>query len=178
MHNPEKLQKCRDEIEAHSETLSSPIRYAESIAQLPYTCACIKEAMRLFPSVALSMQRHAPATGVELSGIFIPAGWRVGINPAIVHHDRSVFGDDADDFIPERWLESEARSKEMERALLTFGAGTRTCIGKNISLTEIHTLIPEILRHFDFKMAHDRPWKTHNFWFHKQTDVVINLKRL
>lgn len=177
MKHPGKLAKCRQEIDAHRPTLSSPVRYTESLAQLPYTGAAIKEAMRLHPSVGLSMQRHSPKTGVELSGYFIPPGWRVGCNPCIVHYDKAVFGEDADDFEPERWLESEARSREMEKALLTFGSGTRVCIGKNISLTELHTLVPEILRHFDVSMAHDRPWKTQDTWFHTQTDVIVNIRR-
>jgi len=58
----------------------------------------------------------------------------VGMNAHVVHRDKGVFGEDADLFRPERWLESEARNKEMEKYLLTFGAGSRTCVGKNISL--------------------------------------------
>jgi hypothetical protein len=59
---------------------------------------------------------------------------QVGMNAHVVHRDKRVFGEDADLFNPERWLESEARNKEMEKYLLTFGAGSRTCVGKNISL--------------------------------------------
>lgn len=177
MKHPEKLAKCREEIDAHRATLSSPIRYKESIAQLPYTGASIKEAMRLHPSVGLSMQRHSPRTGIEISGYFIPAGWRVGCNPSIVNLDQSVYGDDPDEFRPERWLVSDARNHEMDKYILTFGAGTRVCIGKNISLTELHTLVPEILRHFDISMAHDRPWKTQDTWFHTQTDIIVNFER-
>jgi len=177
MKHAEKLAKCRDEIDAHHATLSSPIRYSEAIAQLPYTIAAIKEAMRLFPSVALSMQRHSPPTGVELSGFFIPPGWRVGCNPCIVNYDQIAFGEDAAEYKPERWLESEERSRKMEKCLLTFGSGTRICIGKNISLAEVYTLVPEIVRHFDISMAHDRPWKTQDLWFHKQSDVIVNIQR-
>ncbi|CAI6332382.1 unnamed protein product [Periconia digitata] len=177
MKNPGKLAKCREEIDAHKATLSSPIRYAESIAQLPYTGAAIKEAMRLHPSVGLSMQRHSPLTGVTLSGHFIPPNWRVGCNPCIVQYDTAVFGEDAEEFSPERWLESEERTRAMEKSLLTFGGGTRVCIGKNISLTELHTLMPEVLRHFDVSMTHSRPWKTDDYWFHKQTDIIVKLRR-
>ncbi|KAL5416319.1 hypothetical protein PMIN03_002123 [Paraphaeosphaeria minitans] len=140
MKHPGKLAKCREEIDAHRASLSSPIHYTESLTQLPYTSAAIKEAMHLHPSVGLSMQRHSPTTGAVLCGHFIPPGWRVGCNPCIMHFDRTVFGDDADDFQPERWLESEARSREMDKSLLNFGSGTRVCIGENISLTELHTL--------------------------------------
>lgn len=173
------LAKAQAEIDTAlaSNRLSSPITYAETTTKLPYTCACIKEAMRLHPSVGLSMQRHAPAEGIQLAGKFIPAGYRIGLNPAVVHHDKTIFGDDADAFRPERWLVSDEACKAMERHLLLFGAGTRTCIGKNISLVELHTLVPEMLRYFDFEMAHHRPWKTANRWFNKQTDLLVRVAR-
>jgi hypothetical protein len=58
----------------------------------------------------------------------------VGINPAVVQYDKGVFGEDAHEFKPERWLESEGRTRAMEKAVLTFGAGTRTCTGKNVCI--------------------------------------------
>ncbi|KAF2200696.1 cytochrome P450 [Delitschia confertaspora ATCC 74209] len=176
MKNPSALMKCYAEIDSVSSSLSSPVRYTESLKQLPFTCASIKEAMRLFPSVALSMQRYAPAEGVELCGIFIPKGWRVGINPAVVHYDKGLFGEDAELFRPDRWLVSEERTKQMEKAMLIFGAGTRTCLGKNVSLAEIYTLVPEVLRTFRMEMAHDRPWTTSNRWFNKQSDIIVKIK--
>jgi cytochrome P450 len=48
-----------------------------------------------------------------------------------------------------------------------FGSGTRTCIGKHISLLEINKVIPQLLRQFDFSGADDREWKTENRWFVK-----------
>ncbi|KAF2851926.1 cytochrome P450 [Plenodomus tracheiphilus IPT5] len=179
MRNREALAKAHAEIDAAlaAGSLSSPIKYSETTTRLPYICASIKEAMRMHPSVGLSMQRHAPEEGIELAGTFIPSGYRVGLNPAVVHYDKAIFGEDADSFRPERWLVSDEEWKAMDRNLLIFGAGTRTCIGKNISLVELHTLVPEILRHFDLKMAHDRPWKTSDRWFNKQMDVLVNVTR-
>jgi cytochrome P450 len=51
--------------------------------------------------------------------------------PLLVHYDKEVFGDDAEIFNPERWIEDDA--VQMEKAMLQFGAGTRTCIGKKRS---------------------------------------------
>jgi cytochrome P450 len=137
MRNPQTLAKAHAEIDAAiaAGSLSSPIKYSETTTKLPYVCAAIKEAMRMHPSVGLSMQRHAPAEGIELAGKFIPSGYRIGINPAVVHYDKIVFGDDADVFRPERWLVAEEQWKAMDRSLLIFGAGTRTCIGKNVGLS-------------------------------------------
>lgn len=68
-----------------------------------------------------------------LKGQNIPSGYVVGVNPHTIQFNTEVFGDDAEEFRPERWLESQARNFEMEKNLLSFGAGTRTCVGKNVS---------------------------------------------
>jgi len=138
MKHPKAMAKAQTEIDTADAAgfLSQPIKYLETTSRLPFICACIKEAMRLSPSVSLSMQRLAPEEGIELAGKVIPKGYRIGINPAVLHHDKATFGEDADEFRPERWLASEENSKVMERTMLIFGAGTRTCIGKNVS--QIH----------------------------------------
>jgi cytochrome P450 len=137
MRNPEILAKAQAEIDTAlaDGALSSPIKYSETTTKLPYICASIKEAMRMHTSVGLSMQRHAPKGGIELAGRFIPAGYRIGMNPAVVHYERIAFGEDADLFRPERWLVDDEERKAMEKNLLVFGAGTRTCIGKNVSVS-------------------------------------------
>ncbi|KAH4222840.1 hypothetical protein HBH64_162310 [Parastagonospora nodorum] len=179
MRNPEALAKAYAEIDAADKEglLSSPIKYSETTTQLPFICACIKEALRMHPSVGLSMQRHAPQGGIELSGKYIPAGYRIGMNAAVVHYDKTAFGQDSDVYRPERWIVSTEEWRAMDRSMLIFGAGTRTCIGKNMSLVELHTLVPEILRHFDLEMTHDRRWTTRNRWFNKQTDIEVKVTR-
>ncbi|KAE8825855.1 hypothetical protein HRS9139_08965 [Pyrenophora teres f. teres] len=177
MKNPHCMSRAIEEVQNASTQglLSTPITYHESTKHLPYVGACIKEAARIFPSFANSQARVAPAEGITLSGVYIPSGYRVGMNAACVQHDTGVFGDDAGSFNPERWLESHERSVAMEKSMLFFGAGTRTCLGKNVALAEIHKIAPEILRHFDMHMAHDRPWKTRNSGFNKQSDVIVKL---
>ncbi|KAK5031506.1 hypothetical protein LTR13_007834 [Exophiala sideris] len=108
---------------------SGPISYAQAI-KLPYVCATIKEAMRLHPSVGLTMPRHVPAGGLRIGDQVIPAGYRVGVNAAVVQYDQSVFGPDSYSFRPRRWLEGD--TTHMDRCMIQFGAGTRTCIGKNV----------------------------------------------
>lgn len=124
----ERLLAELDDAAARGE-LSSPVQYAEA-AKLPFLCACIKEGMRLHPSVGLTMPRVAPKEGLELCGRVIPEGYRIGMNAAVVHLDKTIFGPDADQFNPSRWLGPQAAV--MDRYMLHFGAGTRTCIGKNV----------------------------------------------
>ena len=59
---------------------------------------------------------------------------KIGMNAMVVQFDREIFGQDADQFRPESWLVGDQKYRATERAMLVFGAGTRTCIGKHVSL--------------------------------------------
>ena len=88
--------------------LSFPhISYHEA-NKLRYLSACVKEGARLHPSVALTMPRKVPSNGRSISGQWIPGGVRVGINPTVVQLDKTVFGDDAEEYNPDRWLKPDA----------------------------------------------------------------------
>ena len=110
-------------------TLSVPVAYVEAI-KLPDLKASINEGMRLHPSVGLTMPRLVPASGATISSFYFPKGYRVGVNAAVVQYDRDVFGPDADSFNRDRWIEGD--SVRMEKTMIQFGAGQRTCIGKNV----------------------------------------------
>jgi cytochrome P450 len=63
-------------------------------------------------------------------------------------------------------------------ATAQFGAGSRTCIGKNISLLEISKLVPEFVRRFDFEL--DNPaqdLQTQNVWFVKQKNFFVRVAK-
>lgn len=132
MRTPSVRIKLLEELDGALEKgcLSNPVRFSEA-AKLPYLTAVCKEAMRIHPSIGMSMPRHVPEGGREIAGYFFPAGTRVGISPAVIHFDKTIFGEDARDFVPERWLTEDAIN--MERYMLHFGHGARTCIGKNVS---------------------------------------------
>lgn len=90
-----------------------------------------------------------------------------------MHRNPDVFGDDVDEFIPERWIDAnEKRAKLMEQCFMPFGLGSRTCIGKNISLLEINKLVPTLVRDFDFEFSPEveRRWDVRNRWFVKPMD--------
>jgi cytochrome P450 len=59
------------------------------------------------------------------------------MNAMVTQFDETVFGEDAQEFRPERWLVSEERFRAMEKAMLVFGAGTRTCIGKHVGTANL-----------------------------------------
>ncbi|KAH7471968.1 hypothetical protein FOMA001_g13190 [Fusarium oxysporum f. sp. matthiolae] len=101
------------------------------------------------------MVRIVPEGGATIAGHYLPEGTAVGVNPWVTHIDPNVYGPDAQVFRPERWIDSDPEQlKRMERSWMPFGHGSRTCIGKNISILEISVLVPQLVCHFDFKLVH------------------------
>ncbi|CEN61002.1 hypothetical protein ASPCAL07672 [Aspergillus calidoustus] len=178
MANPHAYAKLRDEIDEASAAgkLSYPrIKYAEA-TQLPYLIACCKEGMRMHPSVGLTLPRIVPSGGCQIAGHWFPGGLRVGINASVVHLDETIFGEDADEYNPDRWFREDAVN--MDRYMFQFGGGSRTCIGKNISLCEIHKLVPELLRSYDLEMASpEKGFRTMNHWFNKPLPLYVHIRK-
>lgn len=134
--NPRCYAILQQEIDDYHEanSLTSPITYVET-EKLPYLRAVVKEATRLLPSIVFQLLRYAPQQGLTVEGKFIPPRTPVGISPIAQNRDKDIWGPDADEFRPERWLEDEKKARRYEMALMTFGGnGPRTCIGRNIAL--------------------------------------------
>src|SRR5579862_989947 len=135
LKNPQYYSRLRQEIDEAEAAgkFSDSVTYAQARA-LPFFQAVVSEALRLCPSVALCMPRYPPKGGATILGEYFPETVQVGCNPWVIHINKEIYGEDAETFNPDRWLESEERNKEMDKYLITFGAGSRTCVGKNISL--------------------------------------------
>lgn len=89
---------------------------------LPYLDACIKEAGRLHPPFGLPLERVVPAAGATICGQHFRAGTVVGMNAWVIHRDKHLFGEDAAEWRPERWLCGDLeKRKRMEAGLLTVG---------------------------------------------------------
>lgn len=79
----------------------------------------MKEATRLHPGVGFPLERYVPSGGATILGVTLPGETIVSISPPVVQVDRTVFGADADEFRPERWIENDAETlKQMERSML------------------------------------------------------------
>ncbi|KAF7846490.1 hypothetical protein BT93_L4246 [Corymbia citriodora subsp. variegata] len=172
LKHPRTYQKLIDELDdaiqdGSIETRSNgKVSWADS-QKLPYLDAVIQESFRIHPAPGLILERVTPLGGMTICGEHIPGGTIVGCNPWVVHRNQEVFGTDADAFRPERWLEAKPdQLREMKASMFQFGAGPRTCIGKNISLLEIYKLIPTFLLNFHVELARpNEDWRTHNAWF-------------
>ncbi|KAJ5505162.1 hypothetical protein N7463_008036 [Penicillium fimorum] len=181
-------ERLRREIPACDHTSKSTVISYKSAKQFPYLDAVVREAMRCHPAVAMLLERYVPEGGLALpDGSLVPAGSIVGINPYIVGRNTSVWGEDAEEFRPERWLRDETRETEdafqerllsMNKADLTFGGGSRICIGKHFGLLEVYKVIATLVSRYDIKLAHpEKNWMTCNSFFVRQTGIEVNLSR-
>lgn len=146
--NPPALIRCRQEL-ARSEIagyLSNPIQYEETRAHLPFFTACIKESLRCNPPASSFPVRLVPPGGAVIDGHFVPGGMEITSYGYMVHMDKELYGEDAEEWRPERWLESEERAFELEAKWFVFGAGARNCIGKDIAMMELCKVLPEVSR--------------------------------
>ena len=73
----------------------------------------------MHPAVGLLMERLVPQGGADVGGVWLPGGTVIGINPWVAARDKTVYGDDAYKFRPERWLDAQEQNiKLMERNFL------------------------------------------------------------
>ena len=110
--------------------------------------AVIKETMRLNAPFPTAFPRSI-TPGAEDAIPDLPAPLAVGTlisaNTYILGHSKDIWGEDAEDWKPERWLLPERERKELEDRFVVFSKGSRVCIGKEISLMILSEAIVGLL---------------------------------
>lgn len=148
------MSKLHAEIAANP--YSTPV-IPNSIGQeMPYLQAIIKEGLRIFPPVAGLMAKEAPPQGDTFKGQYIPGGTRIGYCAWGIFRDTEIYGDDAAEFRPERWIEdSEERIKEMEGTLdLIFSYGRYQCLGRPVAWMELNKVFVTVGTSLPFDVGH------------------------
>jgi hypothetical protein len=104
---------------------------------LPYLGAVIQEGLRLSYGVSSRTARVPTEENLLYRGEWnkkpvehvIPQGYAVGMSAFVTHHNERAFPDSYT-FAPERWLdENNQRRKDVERSMLAFSKGSRSCLG-------------------------------------------------
>ncbi|KAF5583101.1 cytochrome P450 monooxygenase [Fusarium subglutinans] len=156
----------------------------KSARAVPYLDAVIRESMRMHPGVGMLLERYVPDTGLQLpDGSFVPGGTAVGLNPYIIGRNKGIWGDDADEFRPERWLQKsgeddeafQQRLRQMNGADLTFGGGSRICIGRNLALLEIYKVVATLVSRYEILSVPGQKMKIISTWFPRQSGLICQL---
>jgi len=99
---------------------SNPYPKWSEVRNLPYLDACVLEGVRMHPPFCLPFERVVPKGGITILDHFLPEGTIVGGNPYVVNRHKGWFGEDAEFWRPERWVEKdETHKKKLEQGILT-----------------------------------------------------------
>ncbi|EGP86754.1 putative P450 monooxygenase, partial [Zymoseptoria tritici IPO323] len=156
------------------------IRYTD-LAKLPFLFAVVQESLRLHPSIVYQLPRESLKSGTTIRDQLIPPGVSISVSAAAVNRSVDVFGSDADAWTPQRWMEQNAggggdSSFTLESSLMTFGRGSRGCIGKNLALVEAYKYTASFVRNFDASFIDPKKNGTViSYWFAKIEGVDVAL---
>ncbi|KAJ9502739.1 hypothetical protein LTR96_005867 [Exophiala xenobiotica] len=154
-------------------------REAESIlggSKLPYTTAFIKETLRLHPPASTvrlvpeitpsnpvpvnvrirnSNTKDGGGGGGDSEKEINVNGLRVYVAAYLIHRHKGIWGEDADVFRPDRWLDDEYMSKLPSGAWRPFERGPRNCIGQELAMLEAKIVLCAVARGFKWeKVGH------------------------
>ncbi|KAK3096703.1 hypothetical protein FSP39_002562 [Pinctada imbricata] len=112
---------------------------------MSYVKACLKESMRYTFPLAAGLEKHLDED-IVVQDFLLPKGTVVNVNQNIVVTRNPDIFDDPDEFKPERWLRNtdERHRNVHSHALLPFGIGSRSCIGRRFAEMEMHTCITKV----------------------------------
>jgi len=119
----------------------------EHLTQFRYMECCIKEILRLYPSVPIISRRLD--SDVQVGKAVIPAGTQAIINIFLIHRDPKYWHD-PEVFNPDRFLPENVK-KRHPFSYVPFSAGSRNCIGQRFALMEEKVALCWILRNFMVK---------------------------
>ncbi|KAK0493480.1 cytochrome P450 monooxygenase [Armillaria luteobubalina] len=166
----DKLHKELDEV------LDSDVATAEQVKKLTYLQACINEGLRLHCTVGIGLPRVATENGITISGNYFPGGTVVSSPCYTIHRDPSVWGNDPEEYRPERWFECDSAS--VAKAFTPFSVGPRACIGRNLAILELQIIIASILKRFHFVLENpNEDLEVQESFFRKPTGCRVGVKR-
>ncbi|RFU76201.1 isotrichodermin c-15 hydroxylase cytochrome p-450 monooxygenase cyp65a1 [Trichoderma arundinaceum] len=132
------------------------------IDHMPYLNAVCNEVLRYFSPVPITVRETAYDTTIQ--GVPVRKGIRVVLAPFAVNVDPKLWGSDAADFNPDRWLSADGQSDDSNKkaasggavsnyAFMTFLHGPRSCIGSSFAKAEFACLLAAWVGRFEFELV-------------------------
>ncbi|GAA6031835.1 hypothetical protein JCM8097_002013 [Rhodosporidiobolus ruineniae] len=168
---PEKQSRLRREIRAARRKAVAEGREeltADEVYNLPYLDAVMREAVRFEGNIA-SLPRIAaqddliplsqPIRSVRdpfktLSHIPVRKGQHIEISVYSANRSKAIYGEDAEEFRPERWLDPEKKIEGgvgVWSGIMSFLHGQRACIGYRFALYQMKACLSVLLDDFEFE---------------------------
>ncbi|XP_053610612.1 cytochrome P450 4c3-like isoform X1 [Plodia interpunctella] len=141
-------QEVQEKVLLEQEAIFGSSRRAskkEDLQQMNYLERVIKESMRLYTVVPIIARNVHKDTYLPGCGVTLPAGAGAVIGSFAIHKSKAVWGANADDFDPDRFLPERSVGRH-PAAFLPFSFGSRNCIGRNFGMLIMKSIISSIVR--------------------------------
>ncbi|KAG0331350.1 hypothetical protein BG004_001707 [Podila humilis] len=154
--------------------------YETIMQELPYMKAVFHETLRLYPPVPRNV-KTVVEDDVLPGGVKVYKGDVIGLSTYCLGRNRAVWGEDAELFVPERWLvdddDDDAVTAGVKKAthnkspfgkfktespykFTSFNAGPRLCLGQTFATLEAMVTTAMLLQRFKFNLVPGQPIPT------------------
>jgi cytochrome P450/NADPH-cytochrome P450 reductase len=143
------LQKAYEEVDrVLGADLNAKPTFSQ-INQLRYITQILQESLRLWPTApafAIYPRENEAIIGGQYK---ITKDDDVAVLAPMLHRDRSIWGEDAEEFNPDRFAPEEEQKRPAD-AYKPFGNGQRACIGRQFAMQEAILVMGMLLQRFKF----------------------------
>ncbi|RDL32646.1 Cytochrome P450 [Venustampulla echinocandica] len=133
--------------------LQDPVVVHYLLVRHPVALERLRQEIRLYTQIPVNVRVASKTTFIPrgggpdgLSPLLLTKGTGIGFSPYHMHRHKDLYGDDANEFRPERWEGPELKS--IGWGFMPFHGGPRICLGKDFALTEASYGIVRILQCF------------------------------
>ncbi|MBC7631486.1 MAG: cytochrome P450 [Flavobacterium sp.] len=119
----------------------------EQVPKFRYLRRVLDEGLRLWPTAPAFTRSPREETVIGGTYRMRPEDWAIVMLP-LMHRDTEVWGDDADQFDPDRFEPENARGRQ-PHSYKPFGTGERSCIGRQFALHEAILVLARVLHRYD-----------------------------
>lgn len=147
-------QSVQDELRKEVTALieKSPTPDSRSLKDCQLLDCVVMESLRLIPPVPMTIRKAAKSDWID--GIYVPKGTLFYIPIRVTNTWSEVWGPDAEEFKPERWLHlPEAYHPSL--SLQTFIAGPHSCIGRTMAIIEMKAILAVLIAYFSVELAYE-----------------------
>ncbi|MFI7587358.1 cytochrome P450 [Spongisporangium articulatum] len=145
--HPEALARAQAETDAVLGPDPDAEPTFEQVAKFRYLRRVLDESLRLWPTVPAFPRTPREELTLPTGHRMRPGDWALVLT-AMAHRDPAVWGEDADEFDPDRFLPERSHGR-LPHSYKPFGTGERACIGRQFALHEAVLVLSRVLHRYD-----------------------------
>ncbi|ELU42417.1 cytochrome P450 monooxygenase [Rhizoctonia solani AG-1 IA] len=151
------------------------VAWYDDIKGLPFLNACVKETLRIHSTIGIGLPRVVPpGKEIRIAGQTFKPGSVISV-PSYTTNRASVWGSNATEFQPKRWLDDKSGS--LSKYFVPFSVGPRACIGRNLGYMELMLIAATLVRRYDIEALPITKMVTHEGFTREAVHCEVAIKR-